>query len=204
MGNKNHKHKIRECPCCCNCIREEPKKYTLLSYNPEEPKCKIGVLGDSKTGKTCFCNRLAYNNYNDYYDDTYSVSIISYKTTFKLKEEKVVDIDIELNDNPSKENMKALIKLFIRKIQVAIILYAINDRDSFEHLQKWVDLVQSVNKEIIIIIIGNKSDRFLFGMVPESEAKEFAIKNNFLFFITSCLYSKDVESEILQGLFVNN
>ena len=165
MGNKNHKHKIRECPCCCNCIREEPKKYTLLSYNPEEPKCKIGVLGDSKTGKTCFCNRLAYNNYNDYYDDTYSVSIISYKTTFKLKEEKVVDIDIELNDNPSKENMKALIKL---------------------------------------IIIGNKSDRFLFGMVPESEAKEFAIKNNFLFFITSCLYGKDVESKILQGLFVNN
>ena len=61
MGNKNHKHKKRECPCCCNCIREEPKKYTLLSYNPEEPKCKIGVLGDSKTGKTCFCNRLAYN-----------------------------------------------------------------------------------------------------------------------------------------------
>ena len=76
--------------------------------------------------------------------------------------------------------MKALIKLFIRKIQVAIILYAIDDKDSFEHLQKWVDLVQSVNKEIIIIIIGNKSDRFLFGMVPESEAKEFAIKNNFL------------------------
>ena len=100
--------------------------------------------------------------------------------------------------------MKALIKLFIRKIQVAIILYAIDDRDSFEHLQKWVDLVQSVNKEIIIIIIGNKSDRFLFGMVPESEAKEFAITNNFLFFITSCLYGKDVESEILQGLFVNN
>ena len=79
--------------------------------------------------------------------------------------------------------MKSLIKLFIRKIQVAIILYAINDRDSFEHLQKWVDLVQSVNKEIIIIIIGNKSDRFLFGMVPESEAKEFAIKIIFYFLL---------------------
>ena len=203
MGNKSHKHNKREYPRCCNCIREEPKMHPLLYYNPQEPKCKIGVLGDAKTGKTCFCNRLAFNNYNDNYDETYVVSLISYKTTFKL-DKMMVDIDIELNDNPSKEIMKSLIQIFIKTIQVAIILYAIDDRDSFEHLQKWVGLVQSVNKEIIIMIIGNKSDLYINEKVPEPEGKEFAFKNNYLFCLSSCLYSKDVEHDILEVLFVNS
>ena len=77
--------------------------------------------------------------------------------------------------------------------KIALIIYDITERNSFEQLNYWIDEVIDINKdeEIIIGIAANKNDLFEYQEVDTKEGKKFANDNNCLFFETS---AKDYES----------
>ena len=62
------------------------------------------------------------------------------------------------------------------------MLFAVNNRESFDHLQNWIELIQK-KKDINtfpIIIIGNKID--LKREVSYEEGENYAKKFNFEYF----------------------
>jgi Ras-related protein Rab-6A len=62
-------------------------------------------------------------------------------------------------DTAGQERFRALIPNYIRDTAVAVIVYDITSRPSFESLQKWIDDVKNQRGEgCIMAILGNKCD----------------------------------------------
>ena len=73
--------------------------------------------------------------------------------------------------------------------------YDITKRPSFDHIPRWLEELRShADKNIVIILIGNKSDLESQRAVPTDDAKEFAQKEGLFFLETSALQSTNVEA----------
>ena len=62
-----------------------------------------------------------------------------------------------------------MIPSYIRDSSVAVIVYDISSRSSFDNVMKWVRDVRDQRDEVILVIVGNKTDlsdsRFVFSAV---------------------------------------
>ena len=62
-----------------------------------------------------------------------------------------------------------MIPSYIRDSSVAVIVYDISSRSSFDNVMKWVRDVRDQRDEVILVIVGNKTDlsdsRFGFSAV---------------------------------------
>ena len=105
-------------------------------------------------------------------------------------------------------------RLYISRAQIALILYSITDRNTFNDLQGWVDFVKENNDEIIIGIVGNKVDLYEKREVNEEEGEKFAKENKCLFFETTAKEHENIENvfqklietyiEKIEGLFFSD
>ena len=86
---------------------------------------------------------------------------------------------------------------------IALIVYDIINRKSFEKLNDWVNLIkeENENRNLIIGIIANKSDLFENSEVNKEESEEYmnSIKDiTNLFFETSSIVHENVENVFME------
>lgn len=80
----------------------------------------------------------------------------------------------------------------------ALLVYDITRRQSFDHIPRWLDELRAhADKNIVIMLVGNKSDLEEQRAVSTEDAKEFAEKENLFFLETSALQATNVESFFL-------
>lgn len=80
-------------------------------------------------------------------------------------------------------------------------MYDITKRQSFDHVARWLDELRGhADKNIVIMLVGNKTDLGTLRAVPAEDAKEFAQRENLFFMETSALESTNVESAFLTVL----
>ena len=78
---------------------------------------------------------------------------------------------------------------------VAVVVYDITDKHTFESVKKWVeDAVSMRGDEVIIIIAGNKSDLSDHWKVSTDEAQKLASELNAMFFETSAKDGSNVKT----------
>ena len=88
-------------------------------------------------------------------------------------------------DTAGQEKFKAIAKIYYKDARVAIIMYDISSKESFEGLKIWMDeLNEKGPKDMVVAIVGNKTD-LLEHEVPVNEAEEYAKAHNALFKLTS-------------------
>ena len=75
----------------------------------------------------------------------------------------------------------------MKNTQIALIVYSITDKNSYDQLSFWINQVKEVNKDkqIIFGIAANKSDLFEEQLVSKEEGEKFAKEKNLSFFETS-------------------
>ena len=103
-------------------------KYEILpdDFLQYDLSFKIIVIGDSGVGKSCLTNRATTNLFEDAYSATVGFEFLS----FNIKiEDKVIKLQIW--DTCGQELYRSLITNFYRNSSLAIIVYAINSKDSF-------------------------------------------------------------------------
>lgn len=62
-------------------------------------------------------------------------------------------------DTAGLEKFRSLLPTYIRDATIAIIIYDITQRKTFENIDRWCDLVMSERQEeCSIVIVGNKTD----------------------------------------------
>ncbi|KAG4302824.1 hypothetical protein PCK1_000984 [Pneumocystis canis] len=72
---------------------------------------------------------------------------------------KPLNHNMDENIKSDIERFRSLITSYIRDSSVAIVVYDITNRTSFININKWVDDVKSERgNEVIIVIVGNKTD----------------------------------------------
>ncbi|RWS31602.1 NF-kappa-B inhibitor-interacting Ras-like protein 2, partial [Leptotrombidium deliense] len=144
---------------------------------------KVYVFGAKGCGKTSlirdclFGNRICFRPlkaHEETIEDIYS-AVVEYKCENKCAKERVNFFDTSglwLNFNSD------YIKHYISYADGIIIVYAINDRESFqiaEQIKKAIDRLKE-KKEIPIICFGNKSDKYRDRVVKYDDAQNWAHK----------------------------
>lgn len=75
----------------------------------------------------------------------------------------------------------------------AMLVYDITKRQSFDHVARWLEELRGhADKNIVIMLVGNKTDLGTLRAVPTEDAKEFAQRENLFFMETSALDSINV------------
>ena len=133
-------------------------------------KYKLVFLGDLSVGKTCIINQFMYSTFDLTHQPTIGVDFLS--KTIHLESRTV---RFQLWDTAGQERFRALIPSYIRDSSVAIIVYDITNRPSFESINKWVQDVRTERgTDVLIIIVGNKVDLEERRTVTADEATEKA------------------------------
>lgn len=134
-------------------------------------KYKIVFLGDQGVGKTSLITRFMYDTFDSHYAATIGIDFLS-KTMYL--DDKT--IRLQLWDTAGQERFRSLIPSYIRDSNVAIVVYDITNRDSYNDVQKWLDYIREERgKDVLIILVGNKSD-LKDKVVTSDEAEELSKK----------------------------
>ena len=148
------------------------------------PCCKVVLLGDSGVGKTCIISRYISGAFDQNTPTTNGASYASKILEFPKLNKK---ISLDIWDTAGQEKYKSLTKFFYKDAAVAILVYDITQKDTFESMKKyWYQQLQEFgSKKIILGIAGNKCDMYEREEVTENDAKEFAESKGAFFEITS-------------------
>ena len=97
--------------------------------------CKVVLLGESGVGKTCIIARFINNTFEDNIMSTTGASYAGKTMTFDEYDGK--SIKFEIWDTAGQEKYRALTKIFYKDASVAILVYDITRKESFEEIQKY-------------------------------------------------------------------
>jgi len=150
----------------------------------KEFEIKICLLGDIAVGKTSIASRFCKNSYTDNYINTiggaYQQQNLVLSNGAKMK--------LHIWDTSGQDRFRSMTILYYRDAQAAILTYDVTNPQSLESLNYWLsELKDKVDQEnMLLCLAGNKNDVDKNEKkVTESQGKEFAEKNNMLFFETS-------------------
>lgn len=127
---------------------------TPQSVNPEIPKYKLIFLGDQNVGKSCILNRFMNDTFTEEYQATIGLDFQSKNVQIDNQ-----DIHLLLYDTAGQEKFRSLIPMYTRDSNIILLVYEINNKDSFIHLPDWLNDLSNVNKDdVIFALVGNKID----------------------------------------------
>ena len=145
-------------------------------------KINLFTLGNSYVGKTSFLFRYTQNIFKSDYSVTIGIDFFSKKIT--LSSGKKVYIDFY--DTAGEEKYRSISLNLIKNADGIILMYAINDRVSFEAIPRWVDsIIEVKGNDFPIILIGNKCDLEEERKITKEEGEKEAEKYGFIFFESS-------------------
>ena len=145
-------------------------------------KAKVILVGNSHVGKTCLLCQFLDSSFQLEFQTT-----IAPDKSIKQLNLLNTDITLEIWDTAGQDNYAIANKIFMKKADIALIVYDITDKASFEGLQNWYNRVVEINdkKKVVFGIAGNKSDLFEKQVVSTEDGQNFSKKINALFFETS-------------------
>ena len=149
----------------------------------EKDSCKIVLIGESGVGKTSIINQYVEETFKEDEESSAGASF----STKKLYLKNGNQITLEIWDTAGQEKFRALTQLFYKEASAAILVYDITRKDSFNQIKEyWIKQVkEKSSNDVIIAIAANKIDLFDKEEVEEKIAREFALKENAIFMMTS-------------------
>ncbi|XP_062093440.1 ras-related protein RGP1 [Humulus lupulus] len=157
---------------------------------------KIVLIGDSAVGKSQLLARFARNEFSL---DSKATIGVEFLTRTLMVDHK--NIKAQIWDTAGQERYRAVTSAYYRGAVGAMLVYDITKRQTFDHVARWLEELRGhADKNIVIMLVGNKSDLGTLRAVPTEDAKEFAQRESLFFMETSALESINVESAFLTVL----
>uniref|UniRef100_A0A665UDB0 Ras-related protein Rab-25 n=1 Tax=Echeneis naucrates TaxID=173247 RepID=A0A665UDB0_ECHNA len=171
----------------------------------EELVCleKMVLIGDSGVGKSNLLSRFTRNEFNLESKSTIGVEFATRSIQVEGK-----TIKAQIWDTAGQERYRAITSAYYRGAVGALLVYDIAKHLTYENAERWLkELQDHADSNIVIMLVGNKSDLRHLRAVPTDEAKAFAEKHGLSFLETSALDSSNVElafQTILTGFEPSN
>uniref|UniRef100_A0A8V0XAX2 Ras-related protein Rab-6B n=1 Tax=Gallus gallus TaxID=9031 RepID=A0A8V0XAX2_CHICK len=152
---------------------------------PEE--LQVGLTGETvhdyreDVGKTSLITRFMYDSFDNTYQATIGIDFLS--KTMYLEDRT---IRLQLWDTAGQERFRSLIPSYIRDSAAAVVVYDITNVNSFQQTTKWIDDVRTERgSDVIIMLVGNKTDLADKRQVSIEEGERKAKELNVMFIETS-------------------
>ncbi|KAI8882967.1 rab11 protein [Backusella circina FSU 941] len=150
---------------------------------------KVVLIGDSGVGKTNLLGRFTRNEFNL---ESKSTIGVEFATRSIQVDNKVIKAQIW--DTAGQERYRAITSAYYRGAVGALLVYDISKHSTYESVGRWLkELRDHADSNIVIMLVGNKSDLRHLRAVPTDDAKQFASENGLSFIETSALDSTNVE-----------
>lgn len=145
-------------------------------------RVKLVLLGDSGVGKSCIVLRFVRGQFDPSSKVTVGASFLS--QTIALQDSTTVKFEIW--DTAGQERYASLAPLYYRGASAAVVVYDITSQETFQKAQYWVKELQKFGSpNIVMALVGNKSDLQASRKVAVETAQEYAESNGMFFIETS-------------------
>ena len=122
-------------------------------------------------------------------EDTYEINI---KTS--TGEERIFDI----LDTAGEEDYQVMIDNWIKTADGFLLIFAINEKESFEALESKIEKIKNYDKDKVpIIIVGNKCDLNDQRIIEKKTAEDFAKKLGTKYYETSALTDQNGNCKVV-------
>ena len=161
---------------------------------------KIILLGESGVGKT---NLINVSLDREFEENSASTNYCSYL-------EGILDYNNKkysyaLWDTAGQEIYRSLNRIFIKESKIILFVYSINNKDSFNEMEYWINSAEEILGEdkYIRALVGNKSDWYEEQIVSDDDAQKLADKYKMKMKITSALTDKAGFKLFLKELIID-
>ena len=173
----------------------ENKEYDLLF--------KLILIGDSYVGKSNILLKYLKNQFNENSKTTIGVEFGTKNIIINNKR-----IKIQIWDTAGQERYRSITSAYYKGAKGALIVYNITRKNTFDNIDKWItDLKLNGDKNICIIILGNKSDLIDKREINKNDGIKKAEMYKTAFLETSALNGDNISKafdELIEQIVINN
>jgi small GTP-binding protein len=127
---------------------------------------KVVLIGSSGTGKSSILHRLIYNSFETNKGMTVAAAVRHHVVNVNNK-----SVKLNIWDTAGQETFRSLCKIYFRDCQIAVVVFDITNRESFNDVNFWLnELVHVSGENHVRMLIGNKKDLAANREVSEEEA----------------------------------
>ncbi|CAI9770153.1 unnamed protein product [Fraxinus pennsylvanica] len=151
---------------------------------------KAVLIGDSGVGKS---NLLSRFTRNEFCLESKSTIGVEFATRTLQVEGRTVKAQIW--DTAGQERYRAITSAYYRGALGALLVYDVTKPTTFENVSRWLkELRDHADSNIVIMLVGNKTDLKHLRAVATEDAQGFAEKEGLSFIETSALEAINVEN----------
>ncbi|CAD8083743.1 unnamed protein product [Paramecium sonneborni] len=163
---------------------------------------KIVLSGDSGVGKSNLLLRFTKNQFNPDSKTTIGVEFATRSISISGK-----IIKAQIWDTAGQERYRAITSAYYRGAIGAVLVYDITNKQSFEAVERWLQEVrENADKDIVIMIIGNKSDLKHLRAIRMESGQDLAQMYKVAFIEASAQDGSNVDqafTQIIQQIYQN-
>lgn len=142
-----------------------------------DPSMKIIVIGNGKVGKSTLALKFVKNIFTTEYKQTLGVDFLNIKKYIKKIDQT---IDFYIWDTAGQDHFNAITRRYYRGADACLIVFAINDKDSFIQVKSWHKKMKNECGDIPTALVMSKIDLKEEQKISDEEseklAKELGIK----------------------------
>lgn len=150
---------------------------------------KIVLIGDSFVGKTNIMSKYLKNEFHEDSKATVGVEFGAKKFDIEGKSVKA-----QIWDTAGQERYKSITTTYYRGAKGALIVYDITRKETFDSVDRWIsELVNSGDKNMTMLLIGNKCDLDNQRQVTKEQGEEKAKAFKVAFLETSASSGENLD-----------
>jgi len=153
---------------------------------------KICLVGDPAVGKTSLVRRFVLDKYDDAYISTLGAKVMK-KDVNILHDGKDYLMSLMLWDVMGQKHFRIIESVAFQHVSAGIIVCDLTRKETFDNLSYWIEALTRISGRIPLIILANKYDLNSEAEVDEKMIKEFSLKYDSTYFLTSAKTGDNVE-----------
>eukprot|EP00759_Apiculatamorpha_spiralis_P026947 PhF_6_TR29860/c0_g1_i1/m.43813/K07889/RAB5C; Ras-related protein Rab-5C len=165
----------------------------MASPRPADMQSKLVLLGESTVGKSSLVLRFVRNEFPEFQDCTIGAAFLT-----QVVNVGSYTVKFDIWDTAGQERYRSLAPMYYRGASAAIVVYDITSPESYKRAKSWLqELRMSGEPNIVMALVGNKSDLAQQRKIETAEASKYAEEEGIIFMETSAKTGANVNELFL-------